>query len=72
MLILFFKRIIPETLKTIVLAPTASQASRKVPFPLSSKLVTTNIFPPRPPCVYAPPPSAPGKAGISAKTKSFG
>ena len=64
--------IIPETLKTMIRAPPVSQASRKEPGPRSFKLVTVITLPPRPPKLYMPPPSAPGKAGIRACGKSYG
>ena len=64
--------IIPETLKTMIRAPPVSQASRKEPGPRSFKLVTVITLPPRPPKLYIPPPSAPGKAGIRACGKSYG
>ena len=60
------RSIIPATLKTTILAPLASQASRKLPAPLPLRFVTSMIRPPRPPIVSAAAPSAPGKAG-SAK-----
>ena len=62
----------PATLKTTMRGPADSQASRNVPGPLSSRLVTTKIFPPRPPKENFPPPSAPGNAGTSACGKSSG
>ena len=52
--------------------PPASHASRKLPGPLSFRLVTTKTFPPRPPKEYIPPPCAPGNAGIFACGKSSG
>src|SRR5690606_6365258 len=67
-----FSRIIPATLNTMMRGPPCSQASRNVPGPLSSKLVTTITLPPLPPKLYLPPPSAPGNAGISACGKSVG
>src|SRR6185312_5007080 len=65
-------RIIPATLNTIMRAPPCSQAQRRVPGPLSAKLVTTSTFPPRPPKLYLPPPSAPGNAGMDACGRSVG
>ena len=65
-------RITPEILKTIIRAPPVSQASRNEPGPKSANEVTTITFPLRPPGVYSPPPTAPGKAGISAFNKSSG
>jgi alpha-L-rhamnosidase len=47
----------PATLKTTMRGPADSQASRKVPGPVSARLVTTKTF---------PPPSAPGNAGTLA------
>src|SRR5678810_155739 len=65
-------RIIPATLNTIILAPPCSQAQRKLPGPLSFRLVTTITLPPRPPKLYLPPPSAPGNAGMSDCGRSVG
>ena len=62
----------PETLNTTMRAPPCSQAHRKEPGPSSLRLVTVSTFPPRPPKVYMPPPSAPGKAGILACLRSYG
>ncbi len=67
-----FKLMTPDTLKIMILAPPVSQASLKEPLPLSFKFVTTRTFPPLPPAVYMPPPSAPGKAGILFLIKSSG
>src|SRR3989344_6969118 len=53
--------IIPATLKTTVLGPEAVIAARKLPVPVSFKLVTSITLPPLPPRVLAPNPSAPGK-----------
>ncbi len=48
------RRIIPATLNTTIRAPPASQASLKVPGPLSARLVTTYTFPLLPPgCEHA-------------------
>ena len=58
------KLILPLTSNTMVLAPDALQASRKLPGPLSFKLVTLYTSPPLPPDVYLPKPSAPGNAGV--------
>ena len=61
-----FSLMIPDTLNTIIRAPPWSHASRNEPGPLSLRLVTVMTRPPRPPKLYIPPPSAPGKAGIFA------
>src|ERR1700741_2224319 len=53
---------VPETTKTIILGTFASAASLKLPGPLSLRLFTMKTFPPLPPVVYFPNPSAPGKA----------
>src|SRR5678809_933852 len=62
----------PATLNTTILAPPCSQAQRKLPGPSSFRLLTIYTLPPRPPKLYLPPPSAPGKAAISACGKSVG
>ena len=62
----------PATLNTTIRGPPASQASRNVPGPEFSRLVTTNTRPPRPPKACRPPPSAPGNAGIVACGRSPG
>jgi len=49
-----------------VRGPLASIASRSEPGPESFRFVTSKTLPPRPPTVYFPKPSAPGKAGILA------
>src|ERR1017187_8359117 len=56
----------PATLKTTMRGPADSTASRKVPGPVSARLVTTKTFPPRPPKENFAPPSAPGNAGTLA------
>ena len=53
----------PPTRKTTVRGPVAATASRKLPGPRSSRVVTKTTRPPRPAGVEAPKPSAPGKAG---------
>ena len=55
--------IVPETLNTTIRGPSVSQASRKLPGPESFRFVTRITFPPLPPRVIAPYPSAPGNAG---------
>ena len=55
---------VPDTSKTTIRGPSASTAARRLPSPLSLRLVTFITRPPRPPMVYMPCPSAPGKAGI--------
>ena len=57
-----FSDMMPATSNTIVLAPLWFMASLREPVPLSFRLVTCMTLPPRPPVVYIPPPSAPGKA----------
>ncbi len=61
---------VPETRNTTVLAPLWLTAHRKVPAmfveDVSRSVVTSSTFPPRPPCVYIPPPSAPGNARCCA------
>jgi hypothetical protein len=54
---------IPEVSKTTILGPVASTAARKLPGPWSFIFVTLMTVPPLPPTLYAPKPSAPGKAG---------
>src|SRR3954463_7782378 len=54
----------------MVRGPSASHAARKLPGPESSRFVTRKTFPPRPPGVLAPKPSAPGNAGRSAEADS--
>src|SRR5437773_8684945 len=58
-----FNAIVPATRKTTMRGPVASHAARKLPGPLSFRFVTMMTFPPRPPGVVEPKPSAPGKAG---------
>ena len=53
---------IPATSKTMVLGPDSANAALREPAPLSARVVTWITFPPRPPVVYIPPPSAPGNA----------
>ena len=48
----------------MVRGPLASMAWRSEPGSESFRFVTSNTLPPRPPMVYFPKPSAPGKAGI--------
>src|SRR5688500_1781111 len=67
-----FNLIIPATLKTTILAPPSSQAHLKLPSPSSLRLVTTSTFPPLPPKLNLPPPSAPGNAGTSDCGRSVG
>ena len=67
-----FNLIIPATLNTTIRAPPCSQASLNEPGPLSLRFVTVITFPPRPPKLKAPPPSAPGNAGIFACGRSYG
>ena len=55
----------PATRKTTIRGPSASTASRRLPGPRSSRLVTTDIAP-APAGVIAPAPSAPGNAGTPA------
>ena len=68
----FFRWMVPATLNTTMRGPTALHASRNVPGPASSRLVTTYTLPPRPPKLYMPPPHAPGNAGMSACGRSDG
>ena len=60
------RSMMPPTRKTIVRDPVASTAARRLPGPESSRLMTWITTPARPPRVWAPNPSAPGKAGIVA------
>jgi hypothetical protein len=55
--------IIPETVKITTLGPDAVTASLKLSGPESFRLVTLITLPPLPPTLFAPKPSAPGKAG---------
>jgi hypothetical protein len=50
--------------RTTMRGPGASIAARKLPGPLSLRLVTAITLPPRPPVVNMPPPHAPGNAGM--------
>src|SRR6185295_9773348 len=59
-------RIVPATSKRMVRGPRASTAARRLPGPLSARLVTGSTAPPRPPAAKRPAPSAPGKARICA------
>src|SRR6478672_6155752 len=67
-----FNLMIPATLNTTKRAPPCSHAQRKLPGPSSFRFVTTYTFPPRPPKLNLPPPSAPGNAGIDACGRSDG
>src|SRR5688500_17179257 len=53
---------VPETSKTITTGPGTDSAALNDPGPVSFRLVTRTIVPPRPPGVIAPKPCAPGKA----------
>src|ERR1051326_3010229 len=57
---------IPPVRNTMVRAPLALQASRKLPGPEAFRLVTSITLPLRPPMETAPHPYAPGKAGVCA------
>ena len=59
-------RIVPATSNRIVRGPCASTAARRLPGPLSARLVTRSTAPPRPPAAKRPAPSAPGKASVCA------
>src|SRR5690606_20091726 len=59
---------VPDTSNTIIRAPDALIAARKLPSPASFRLVTLITFPPRPPVTFCPKPSAPGKANASSTT----
>jgi hypothetical protein len=61
-----FNFIVPDTSKITTLGPEASQAARRLPGPLSFRLVTLITLPPRPAGVSEPNPSAPGKTGMPA------
>ena len=54
---------IPATRNIQIRGPVAIAQARKLPVPLSFKLVTSITFPPRPPTDREPNPSAPGNAG---------
>ena len=58
----FFKSMSPDTANTMMRGSGARQAERKLPGPLSSRLVTTYTLPPLPPMVVEPNPSASGNA----------
>src|SRR5690606_29395811 len=62
MVSLEFNVIVPDTSNTMILAPAAAIAARKLPVPESFRLVTLMTLPPRPPVASLPKPSAPGKA----------
>jgi hypothetical protein len=65
------KVMVPPVLNTTILGPLASIAALKLPAPESLRLVTSITRPTLPPGVFAPKPSAPGKAGTeAAPTKS--
>jgi hypothetical protein len=57
---LLFNVIVPDTSKTIIRAPVALIASRKLPAPASLRFVTFITLPPLPPVALRPKPSAPG------------
>src|SRR5690349_6478163 len=67
-LIVFLRSMMPETRKIMVRGPLVSQAARKLPRPASLRFDTNKTLPPRPPGVFAPKPSAPGRAGRSLAT----
>ena len=60
--------IVPDTLKTTILGPSASTAARRLPGPLSLRFVTNITSPARPPCEKRPKPSAPGNANCAPRT----
>lgn len=72
MMMAFLSEIVPATRKMMVRGPSVSQASRKLPGPESLRLVTKRTFPPRPPIVVEPVPSAPGKAGRVSRSPALG
>ncbi len=56
------RKMVPEVLKIICLGPFCFKANLKVPSePSSVILVTVKTYPPLPPVVNFPKPSAPGK-----------
>jgi hypothetical protein len=57
-------RIMPEISKTTIRRPGLWQAALRLPGPEDFRFVTLITFPPRPPGVVAPNPSAPGNAAI--------
>jgi hypothetical protein len=59
---------VPDTSKIQILGPDASAQFRKEPAPLSFRLVTRIILPPRPAGVFIPKPAEPGMTGSSART----
>src|SRR5688572_24720520 len=63
--------IVPPTRNTQMRGPWDSTQARRLPGPLSLRLVTSITVPPRPPKLCAPNPSAPGKAttGAAAETE---
>src|SRR5215207_2699089 len=57
-----FPRMTPLTSNTTIRGPSAAHAAARLPAPEALRLVTLMTFPPRPPVLAAPHPSAPGKA----------
>src|SRR5690554_5648935 len=57
-----FSTMVPDTANVMMRGPFALIASLKLPVPLSSRFCTIITFPPLPPVVNFPNPSAPGKA----------
>src|SRR5687768_6943175 len=60
-----FPRMTPLTSNTTIRGPSAAHAAARLPAPEALRLVTLITFPPRPPALPAPHPSAPGKAFTS-------
>src|SRR5687767_177224 len=58
----------PLTVNTIVRGPDCPRQYRRLPAPLSLRLVTLHTLPPRPPEANCPKPSALGKARVFAWT----
>src|SRR5215510_13761031 len=58
-------RMTPLTSNTTIRGPSAAQAAARLPAPEALRLVTLMTFPPRPPALAAPHPSAPGNAFTS-------
>src|SRR3982751_979003 len=62
---MLFGVMMPATRKTQVREPLCDKQLRSEPSPESLRLVTSMTWPPRPPTDEAPPPCAPGNAGIA-------
>src|SRR5687767_11109758 len=65
LVIRMFPRMTPLTSNTTIRGPSAAHAAARLPAPEALRLVTLMTFPPRPPALAAPHPSAPGNAFTS-------